>query len=270
MAQKTLLNYCQGTLEQGSVLAMEKGSPIVGAMPFKQIHGNAYSFNVIDTLLPTNHRELGADVTAEEFEPTKVTKALVILTNSVKTDRALAVMSDLTEIKAEALNLAMVSSGKALEKFVIEELKNFITNTEAGKKFTGELTVDLLDDALDYANGANMIFVNNKGQRALKKLLKQEGQAFETIESFGRRMMAFGGVPVHVSHDLADNEILVVNFSDEAVHGITNGGLRVYEKSVGVNEITDTELLYNVVCKTKNSFALVETTPAMMTARTKK
>ncbi|WP_404989333.1 hypothetical protein, partial [Clostridium culturomicium] len=61
---KTLLNYCQGTLEKGAVLAMEKGSPIVGAMNFKQIHGNAYSFNVIDTLLTTNHRELGADVVA--------------------------------------------------------------------------------------------------------------------------------------------------------------------------------------------------------------
>lgn len=260
MAQKNLLSYCQGTLEQGSVLAMEKGTPVVGAMPFKQIKGNAYSFNVIDTLLSTAHRDLGQDVTADEFESIKVTKELVILTNSVKTDRALSVMSDITEIKAEGQTLAMVSSGKALEGFVIGELKNFITNAEAGKKFTGALTVDLLDDALDYVAGANMIFVNNKGQRALKKLLKQEGQAPETIESFGKRVVAYAGVPVHVAHDLADNEILIVNFGDEAVHGITNGGLRVYEKEVGVFHVADTELLYNVVCKTKNSFALVETT----------
>lgn len=34
MAQKNLLSYCQGTLEKGSVLAMEKGTPIVGAMPY--------------------------------------------------------------------------------------------------------------------------------------------------------------------------------------------------------------------------------------------
>ncbi|WP_404989344.1 hypothetical protein, partial [Clostridium culturomicium] len=204
-----------------------------------------------------------------DFAPTKVTKSLVILTNSVKTDRALGVMADITDIKAEALNLAMVSNGKALEKFVIAELKQFITNTEAGKKFTGELSVDLLDDTLDYVEGANMIFVNNKGHRALKKLLKAEGQQPETVESFGRRVVAYNGIPVHVSHDLGDNEILVVAFSDEAVHGITNGGMRVYEKSVGVNDITDTELLYNVVCKTKNSFALIETTPAML-SRAKK
>ena len=71
---KNLLNYCQGTLAHGSVLSMEKGTPIVGAMPFKQIYGNAYSFNVIDTLVSTEHRELGEDIDAEIIQPTKVTK----------------------------------------------------------------------------------------------------------------------------------------------------------------------------------------------------
>lgn len=260
MAQKNLLNLVHGTLEKGSVLAMEKGSPIVGAMTFQEIKGNAYSFNVVDTLLPTNHRELGQDVESNEMQTRKVTRELVILTNSAKVDRALSVMSDLSAIKAESQNLAMVSSGKALERKVIESLNTFITNAEAGKTFNGALTTDLLDDVLDYVAGANMIFVNNKGHRALKKLLKSEGQTGETVESFGRRVVAYGGIPVHVAHDLKDNEILAVNFGEEAVHGITNGGLRVYEKSVGVHDITDTELLYNVVCKTKNSFAKAEFT----------
>lgn len=100
MSQKLLLNYCQGTLEQGSVLAMEKSTPIVGVMPFKEIKGNAYSFNVVDTLISTEHRELGQDVVADEL------KELMILTNSVKTDRALGVMSDITDIMAEGQNLA--------------------------------------------------------------------------------------------------------------------------------------------------------------------
>lgn len=129
---KNLLNYCQGTLAQGSVLSMEKGTPIVGAMPFKQIYGNAYSFNVIDTLVSTEHRELGEDIDAEIIQPTKVTKELMILSNSVKTDRALGIMSDITDIKSEAQNLAMISSGKALEKKVISELKGYLQKTEAG------------------------------------------------------------------------------------------------------------------------------------------
>ena len=65
---------------------------------------------------------------------------------------------------------------------------------------------------------------------------------------------------VFVSADLADNEILAVRFEEDGVHGITNGGLKVYDKEVGVFMITDTELLYNVVAKTKNSFAVVEFT----------
>mgnify|MGYP004561138061 FL=1 len=260
MAQNTLLNYCQGTLEQGSVLAMEKGTPIVGAMPFKQIKGNAYSFNVVDTLIPTDHRELGQDVTANELASTKVTKELVILTNSVKTDRALGVMADVTDIMTEGQTVAMISSGKALEKKTILALKDYLTNDQAGKKFTGALTTDLIEDAIDYVAGANMIFVNNKGHRALKKLLKAEGMQPETIDSFGKRVTAYGGIPVHVAHDLADNEILVVCFGDEAVHGITNGGLKVYESEQGVFHVADTELLYNIVCKVKNSFGVVEFT----------
>lgn len=260
MAQSNLLNMVQGMLEKGSVQAMEVGSPVVGAMTFQQIHGNSYTFNIIDTLLPTEHRELGQDVLPNEMQTTKVTRGLFILTNSAKTDRALGVMSDINDLKAEAQNLAMISSGKALEQKVIGELNNYLTRVEAGKLFTGVLSIDLLDDMVDYVSGANMIFVNNKGHRQLKKLLKSEGQKAEDIESFGKRVIAYNGIPVHVSHDLKDDEILVVNFSPEAVHGITNGGLRVYEKQFGVFDITDTEILYNVVCKTKNSFAKAEFT----------
>ena len=82
----------------------------------------------------------------------------------------------------------------------------------------------------------------------------------ETIDSFGKRVTAYGGIPVHVAHDLADNEILVVCFGEEAVHGITNGGLKVYESEQGVFHVADTELLYNIVCKVKNSFGIVEFT----------
>ena len=258
--QKNLLSYCQGTLEQGSVLSMATATPIIEAMPFIQIKGNAFSYNVIDTLLPTEHRELGSDVSASEFDTEKVTTNLVILSNSVKTDRALGVMSDVTDIKAEGQHLAMVSSGKALEKKVIEELKRLITATTAGKKFTGELNTDLIDDALDYVEGANMIFVSNKSHRALKKVFKAEGYTPVEIEAFGRRVVSYNGVPIVVSQDLGDNEILAVKFSETGVHGITNGGLHVYEKEVGVFYVTDTELLYNVCAKTKNSFALIEFT----------
>ena len=267
MSQKNLLNYCQGTLEKGSVLSMATATPVVEAMPFVQIKGNAYSYNVVDTLLQTEHRELGQDVIESELQSTKVTKSLVILTNSVKTDRALGVMSDITDIMAEGQHLAMVSSGKALEKKVIYELKQMLTDTTAGTKVTGELSIDLVDDALDSVPNANMIFVNNKGHRALKKLFKAEGYTPVQIEAFGRRVVSYSGVPIVVSQDLADNEILIVKFAEDGVHGITNGGLVVYEKESGVHHVTDTELLYNIVAKVKNSFSLVEFTVASARSR---
>ena len=260
MAQKLLLNYCQGTLEQGSVYSMEKGTPIVSLMPFKQIKGNAYTFNIIDTLLPTEHRELGEDVEANEMQSTKVTRELLVLTNSCKTDRALGVMSDITDILAEGQHLGMVSMGKGLEKAVIQGLNTYLTQSEAGQEFKGALTVDLLDDMLDYCN-PNIILVNNKGHRALKALLKAEGQQPETIENFGKRVIAYNGIPVHVSHDLGDNEILAIRFAEDGVHGITNSGVNVYQSERGVFHVAESELLWNVVAKTRNSFAKAVITP---------
>ena len=112
-----------------------------------------------------------------------------------------------------------------------------------------------------------MIFVNNKGHRELKKLFKAEGYTPVQIEAFGRRVISYNGIPVVVSQDLSDNEILVVKFAEDGVHGITNGGLKVYEKEVGVFFVTDTELLYNVVAKVKHAFSLVEFTGAGAKAR---
>lgn len=268
--QKNLLNMVQGTLEQGCVMAMSTATPLVQALEVVEIQGNSYSYNVVDTLVPTAHRELGEEVTANEMQTEKVVRELKILSNAIKTDRVYRHMSNINDIKAQSTELAMVSNGKAFEKETIAELKDLQSKDIAGKKFTGALTVDLLDDALDYVNGANLIFTNNKGQRALKKLLKEEGQMPETVESFGKRVIAYNGIPVHVSDDLEDAEILVIRAEKNGVHLITNGGFVAYEQQENVFDVTYTELLHQVCAKTKNAFAIVEISPSLASARAKK
>lgn len=260
MAQKNLLNMVHGTLEQGCIMAMSTATPLVGALEVVEIKGNSYAYNVVDTLLPTAHRELGEEVVANEMQTEKVVRELKILSNAIRTDRVYGVISDITDVKAQSTELAMVSNGKAFEKETIKELKSLEAQGVAGKKFTGALTVDLLDDALDYVNGANLIFTNAKGQRALKKLLKTEGQALETIDSFGKRVVAYNGIPVHVSDDLTDTEILVVRAELNGVHLITNGGLVAYEQQENIFDVTYCELLHQVCAKTKNAFARVDFT----------
>lgn len=264
MAQNTLLNYCVGTLAEGSYYAMSTATPILNLLPFTKIHGNSYSWNVIDTLLPTEHRDLGQDIVADEMAVTKVTKPMTILTNSVKVDRAISVMNDLSSAKAEAQALAMKSSGKALEGYVVESLRAYATNNEAGVKFNEALSINVLDDMIDTVEGANIIFVNKKMHRNLKALLKDEGMQPETTESFGKRVVAYAGIPVHVTDALNDYEVLVVKFADDGVHAVTPAGLNVYEKTVGVFDITDTELIYQICPKVKNAFAVLETTPSTL------
>lgn len=265
MEQKNLLNLVNGTLEKGCVLAMSTATPMVEALEFQEIQGNALTFNVVDALVPTEHRELGQDVEAVEIEPKKATVSLKILTNSVKTDRALNCMSDVTEIHAQQQEIAMKSSGKALEKQVFARLEEDLTGDVSGKEFTGALTLDLVDDAMDYVSptrtGNIALFVNPKTKRALTKLFKEDGYIATNIEAFGQLVPCYDNKPILVSDDIADNVIYVVRFGLDAVHGITNGGLKVYAENRGVFMVSDTEMLYNIVCKTKNAFAKVKATP---------
>ena len=264
MAQSNLLNLVQGTLEKGSVLTMSTATPIVEAMEFTQISGNSYAYNIVNDLLVTEHRELGSDVLPQEMLTEKKVVPLKILTNSVQVDRALGVMQNLNDIQAESQQLAMTSSGKALEKFVLSRLDEELVATTSGKKFTGALTIDLLDDTLDYVRGiregTGLMFVNPKMKRDLTRLFKAEGYNQGTIEAFGRKVIAYDNIPVMVSDDMTDGHIFVVKFGLDAVHGVTNQGLVCYNYDKGVHKITDTELLYNVITKTKSAFAKIEIT----------
>lgn len=262
MTQKNLLNLVHDTLAKGSVMAMSTATPLVELLPFTEISGNAYSYNVIDTLLPTEHRELGQDVDASEMQTKKDTVELCILTNSSKVDRALNVMQNITDIQAEAQDLAMKSSGYALEKKVIARLDEYITSEKAGVKFEGALNLDLLLDARESVIGLNekngAIFCNTKTQRKIKQVADAQDGYLTTIEQFGKNVAAFDNIPVVASPQIADNTIYFVKFADDGVHGITNGGLKVYNYDRGVHLITDSEMLYNVVTKTKNAFAKIE------------
>lgn len=263
-----LINYCTEDLAKGSVLSMEKGTPLVKMMPYKKVRGNAYSYNIINTLIPTEHREVGTDVAnAHELEPIKKTVTLKVLTNRAQVDRAMSIMSDVTDLMAEQQAIGMLSLGKALEKHCLGELQTYAKGGTVGKEFKGVLSVDLLDDAIDFVQqGANAIFVNNNTHRALKKLLKEEGYA-ETMESMGKRVMAYNNIPVFVSHDLADNTVIIARIGEDAVHGITNKGLVTYNTEKGVMQVTDTELIHNIVVKTTNSFAVIKVGNSPATAK---
>ena len=264
--QKNLLNLVHGELEKGCILSMATATPFLEIADCMEIKGNSLTFNVVDELVETQHRELGEDVEAVEIAPKKATVELKILTNSIKTDRALNVMNDVTEIHAQQTEIAMKSSGKALEKFIFNRLNEDITGSLAGKKFTGSaLTLDLLDDAIDYVSatreGKLAIFVNPKTKRAITRLFMEQGYTPNNIEACGRQVSAYDNIPMFISEDLADNEIFVCRFGLDALHLITNGGLKTYADQRGVFLVTDVELLYNVIPKVTNCFAKVEVSP---------
>lgn len=256
--QNLLLNYCQGTLEQGSFYAMSTETPILNVMPFKRVHGNSYSWNVVDKFLNTGIRALGEEAVADEMSVGKITKEMKIMNNSCKVDRAVSIMNDLTSAKAEAQALGMKSMGNRFEAEVVTALNGYATNDEAGVVISAELSVDSLDDLIDSVDGCNFLFVNKKGHRALKKLLKEYGQAPETIDSFGKRVTAYNGIPVIVSEAMANGAVLAVKFAEDGVTGVTCNGITTYEYTQNVFDITDTELIYQICPMVRNSFGFLK------------
>lgn len=256
--QKNLLNYTRTDLERGSVLAMEKSCPLVSAMEFKQVSGSAYAWNVINDLLDTKVRELGESVVSGEMETVKVVRPLEIISNSCKVDRSISIMEDITSVQSEAQALEMASMGKAVERKIIADLKKFITDDTAGKEFAGALDMTILEDCFDYCE-PNLILANPKTIRAMKAILKAEGYIDNDIESFGKRVSVFNGVPIHVSKDLVDGEVLMLRLDIEAgVGAVTNKGVVVYNRVENVFNVTDTEFIFTTIVKTSNSFGLVK------------
>ena len=255
MSQKNLLaNYCHGELEKGSVVSACTATPVLNLMPFKKINGNSYTWNIVNTLFSVTDRELGQEVDTEVLASEKVTRPLIISTARASVDRASCVMQDVTDLLAETQHIQMLSFGAGIETKVVAGLKGFLTNNEAGVKVTGALTTDFMYD-LEEACRPNVYFVNEKGARKLRALLKSVGQT-DTLESFGKVVYHFNGIPIHVSKNLAENEILAVRFAEDGVMGICNQGLLTYTQDSGVLKVTDSELIWNVICKTTDSFAL--------------
>ena len=255
-----LLNLCQENLDRGVVECFNAESTLLKVIPVQTITGHAVAYNQVKNGFTVEKRELGQDiVTEQEMETTKVVEPLQISANRVKVDRALCLMSgdDVRAIETEVQSKAM---DRQIHLDILTKVKNV-----AGIKINASGSMPTADEVAEGMDGMNslnnaMMFCNAKTNRAIQKEAIAQGFTYGHIEAFGKKMYQFNNIPVEVTQDLEDGEVIVANFDiAEGVSLATNGGVRAID--LGLNGIfyrTDIEFIGLPVVKNTKAVAYIK------------
>jgi len=278
MATMTLaesLKYYQNPLQRGVVQLFPANSAVLQYLPFRNIDGNAFSYNLEQTPPNVGFRAVNAEYTADQGVINPQSESLKIGGGLIKIDRALLAMqgSNGTDILTEQIAMKTRAMARRFEKAFIkgdatgtpeefDGLESRVTGDQlmaAGTTAGGAtLTLAMLDELIDRLDFTPTVLLMNKTmRRKVNSLMRAAGQATETISGvFGQQIPAYAGIPIGiVGKDESGSEILAfdeddaqavpaaasctsiyaVHMAPEGVCGIQNGAMNVDDQ--GQSEI---------------------------------
>lgn len=254
----------QNPLQRGVVETFARTSPVLERLPFMDVNGNAYSYNIEKTLPGIAFRDYNESYTESTGVVNPHTEKLFILGGLSSVDRALVktqgsvnnirAIHDSMKAKAAALTFTKTffkgDNGTNATEF--DGLEERITGDQL---LTGELSLAKLDELIDAVVGApTALFMNKATRRNVNALMRAAGQATEVVsDAFGRQIPAYAGLPIGVIEEdkdgnaiLADGEVYALRFGiQEFVSGLQAGGMEVID--LGLNR-TQYETLIEWIC----------------------
>ena len=243
----------------GVVEVFARENPILEAMPFMNIAGNAYKYNVEDSLPGIAFRDFNESYSESTGAVNPQTENLTIIGGDSDYDRALIAMQaggdDARAVhdamKAKALTRKWLStffdgdSGSNPKEF--DGLKVRLTGdqvVEAGSD-GADLDLDMLDQLVDAVVGEpTMLVMNKNARRKVRSLARNTTALSVTRDFFGREVDAYAGVPIRVVEDDANGDPLIpntetmgsntsttsiycLNFGPDSFHGIQTAPMDV-------------------------------------------
>lgn len=259
-------------LQAGIIETIVKESSVLAVLPFQEIEGNAYSYNVEKALPTVAFRAVNEAYTANEAQFEQRSENLVILGGDVELDRfILQTLSNVNDQmgvqimeKAKAIantfTKTFFKGKKATDPKEFDGLDvriagtaqevDFTTSTEIEATAKGNARkLDALNTLLDTVRGgADALYMNKRVKRKILAVLQASDHYVEQgQDAFGRPVEMYGGVPLHTVENeiLADTDIYAVKFGAYThVAGLTNGGVQVRrlgETSAKAVEVTRIE-----------------------------
>lgn len=273
---KTLVNFVADDLARGCVHAMQDNSILIGLLPFKSTGGSmSHIYNVIDEYTKSDFRNINEPFVGSYVEPTQVTETLKILTGDVLVDRVFltGAVGNINDIQAEQTVIAMKSMANKLETQFLygtgagKDFKGLKPRIDAGigKKFEGTLSMDILDECIDYVSygaGQKVIICNPKTKRALNKLMRSQNSYITTTEMFGQTVTVYDGVVIYPTEAVKDNEIFFCNLDESiGVTALTTSGLFAKDQGFeGTNHRTAVEMIVGLKTPHPRCFCVLDIT----------
>lgn len=249
------------TLQRGVIEIYARTSPVLELLPFMDIQGNSYKYNIEQTLPGVGFRGVNEAYEESAGVVNQLSEGLVIAGGDVDVDRFIVQtrgnVNDQraiqTEMKAKALALTWTDTffngDVGANPKAFDGLKKRIQNAqtiEAGGN-GAELEIAMLDELLDAVQGQpDVLFCSKAMRRKIKHILQKHHAYNESVlDAFGRPVMSYGGVPIRtietnatgaeildftetMGTDSKTGSIYAVKFgAEQYVSGLQNGGMQV-------------------------------------------
>ena len=246
------MKYSQNPMQKAILEIYARNSAILQYLPFKDISGNAYTFNAESELPDAGFRNVNQDYTPSVGTLDQNTEALKIGGGTIKIDRALiatqangtSIIAEQTSQKTKAFALrfskAVIKGNAVTSPEEFEGLERRISGNQlldAGSSAGGdELTLDMVDLLIDAVEPEpDALLMNKTMRRKINKLVRASGAAIETVDgNFGKRLQAYAGYPIlPVDYDNEGNQILA--FDEACPGGGSDVGTSIYAVRYGTD-----------------------------------
>lgn len=268
----------QNMLQKGVIETMAKTSGVLQRLPFVEVVGSGYAYNLVEELPEVGYRAVNGQYTENTAGVEQMVESLVILGGDADVDVFLTrTHSNLNDLRAMQTELKAKATARQFEmdffkgtgtsdalKGLDKRLAEGKVGTEIKKALSYEALNELLDAVVD---GADCLFMSKKMRRDLLKILQKDGHYIESgSDAFGRPISMYGGVEIVPVEDslIPANKVYAVKFgTDQYVHGLSNGGVQV--RDLGELDTkpcyrTRIEFYCGLATKHKKCFAVLDTT----------
>lgn len=238
---KESLKLTTNTLQSGVIEILGEESKILALLPFKDISGSGYSYNLQKNIPEVKFRAIGESYDPQKIEIENRVETLAILGDEAIVDTYQAqVFSDINDLMAVEISLRTKALANTYEKtFLFGDLEKDINSFNGLSKRViskqviqsmGVITDDI-DFAVDMIHGEpNAVIMSKSMRRTLTN--NNRGLITKARNDFGVQVKQYGDMTIVDLDDemMGDevNNIYVVKLSeDSGVCGIQNGGISV-------------------------------------------
>lgn len=224
-------------LASGVVEIFARENPVLANLPFINVQGNAYKYNIEQTLPGIAFRGFNEGYTESTGVVNPLTEALTIIGGDSDFDVAQIKMgtgdNDTRAVhdamKAKALTLSWLKTffaGNATSNpKEFDGLNQRLTGNQVLSAGTNGavLTMDMLDTLVDAIQGTPSLLLMNKAtRRAVVKLGRSSNVISVGRDYFGREVETFHGIPFGVIEDGADGNPILTNTETQGTSNLTS------------------------------------------------